>query len=190
VAIAALAILPIVVARLLSATMSGGRRLLIVATAAASAGLCAVAGWPDVVTQSDLDAKPVNVIPALGVGLALGLSIAAARAPGDRAARVTARLSFVRLALVGLLVFLSLPWVFAVLGFFVGDVPGLGAIFLSDEYKPAGASLPVVHLGDHHGLDAALLAISALLLMPASTEIAGRGLRRQPRWSRCCLCTG
>ncbi|HEX6030485.1 MAG TPA: hypothetical protein VFY90_03565 [Tepidiformaceae bacterium] len=179
VAIAALAILPIVLGRLLwAAAPGGGRRLLVLATAAASAGLCAVAAWPGVVSQSDLDAKPINLIPAVGVALALGLSIAAARTPGTKTAGVTAWFSIAGLALVGLIVFLSLPWVFAVLGFFVGDVPGLGTIFLSDEYKPAGASLPAVHLGDHHGLDAALLAISALLLMPASTEIAGRGLRR------------
>ena len=37
--------------------------------------LCAVVAWPGVVDQDDLDARWVNVVPALGVGLALALTI-------------------------------------------------------------------------------------------------------------------
>src|SRR6478672_1890418 len=38
--------------------------------AAPSIGLCLVTAWPGQVKQSDLDARAVNVIPALGVALA------------------------------------------------------------------------------------------------------------------------
>ncbi|TML63993.1 MAG: hypothetical protein E6G14_17715, partial [Actinobacteria bacterium] len=51
--------------------------------------LSAAVFWPGFVDQADLDARPVNAIAAIGVGLALGLTVAARR----RAATVTARLS-------------------------------------------------------------------------------------------------
>jgi hypothetical protein len=46
--------------------------LLLVAVA-----LCAVVTWPGVVDQADLDAKLVNVLPAIGVVLVLAVSLAA-----------------------------------------------------------------------------------------------------------------
>ena len=45
--------------------------------------LCAVVAWPGVVDQDDLDARLVNVVPALGLGLALALTIAATLRAGD-----------------------------------------------------------------------------------------------------------
>jgi hypothetical protein len=44
--------------------------------------LCAVSAGPGVVDQADLDARLVNAVPALGVALALGLTLAATRAAG------------------------------------------------------------------------------------------------------------
>jgi hypothetical protein len=118
--------------------------------------LCAVTAWPGVVDQDDLDAKLVNLLPALGVALAFVLSL---RAPWERVGRL--RLDPLRVA-IGVVVWLvALEWVAAVLGFyFPGD------IFLGEELRRGGdgALHPAVHLGDHEGLDATLLVTSALIL--------------------------
>ena len=118
--------------------------------------LCAVTAWPGVVDQHDLDAKLVNVVPALGVAIAFVLSV---RAPWERVGRL--RLDLLRVV-IGVVVWLvALVWVAAVLGFyFPGD------IFLGEELRRGGdgALHPAVHLGDHEGLDAALLVTSALVL--------------------------
>jgi hypothetical protein len=118
--------------------------------------LCAVTAWPGVVDQDDLDAKLVNIVPALGVAIAFVLSV---RAPWERVGRL--RLDPLRVA-IGVVVWLvALEWVAAVLGFyFPGD------IFLGEELRRGGdgALHPAVHLGDHEGLDAALLVTSALML--------------------------
>ncbi len=124
--------------------------------ALAAGGLCAVTAFPGVVDQHDLDAKSVNVVPALGVGIAFVLSL---RAPWERVGRLP--LDQMRIAL-GLLVWLvALVWIAATLGFyFPGDV------FLGEEIRRGGDGrlAPAVHLGEHEGLDAALLITSALLL--------------------------
>ena len=122
--------------------------------------LCAVVAWPGVVDPDDLDVKPVNALPVLGVALALGLTVAAVRragagfaprGPGDA----------VRLPVAVVTLLVSLPWLAAELGFFLG-----GGVFLTElPYREEnGEVLPAVHLGHHHGFDGALLLISALLL--------------------------
>jgi hypothetical protein len=125
-------------------------------TAAVATVLCVVTAWPGVVDQDDLDAKPVNLLPALGAAIAFLLSL---RAPWERVGRL--RLDPLRVV-IGVVVWLvALEWVAAVLGFyFPGD------IFLGEELRRGGdgALHPAVHLGDHEGLDAALLVTSALLL--------------------------
>jgi hypothetical protein len=124
--------------------------------AGVATALCAVTAWPGVVDQNDLDAKPVNLLPAIGVAIALLLSL---RAPWERVGRLP--LDPMRIV-VGVSVWLAgLVWLAAVLGFyFPGDV------FLGEELRRGGdgALHPAVHLGDHEGLDAALLVTSALLL--------------------------
>ena len=106
--------------------------------------LCAVTAFPGVVDQDDLDARLVNVVPALGVGLALAATLLArprlTLAPRTRFDAVRVAAAFV--VLVG-----SIPWLFAELGFY-GPDPILAA----------------VHLGHHHGTDGMLLALAALLL--------------------------
>ena len=112
--------------------------------------------WPGVVDQHDLDAKAVNALPALGVATAFVLTL---RAPWERVGRLP--LDPVRIV-IGVVVWLvALVWIAAVLGFyFPGDV------FLGEEIRPGGDRrlAPAVHLGDHEGLDAALLVTSALIL--------------------------
>jgi hypothetical protein len=115
---------------------------------------------PGVVDQGDLDARPVNVLPALGVLLTVALLAAALRAGG--AGRPLPRLPAdrLRLALAAGLAVLGIPWVFAELGFYGPDP------ILADEVPP-GETLAAVHLGHHHGTDGVLLALAALALSRA-----------------------
>ena len=155
---------PIALVAVALAELAGGPRLLVWS----AIGLCAVTAVPGVVDQGDLDARWVNALPALGVALALALTIAASRR-GVAFAR-PARGDPLRIGLaVGLLV-LALPWLAAETGFhFPGDV------FLGEE-MPASRDpgLAAVHLGFHHGSGGAFLALSALALSraPASRTLA------------------
>jgi hypothetical protein len=118
--------------------------------------LCAVTAWPGVVDQHDLDAKAVNVVPAIGVAIAFVLSL---RAPWEPVGRL--RLDPLRVAIGVVVWVVGSVWIAAVLGFyFPGDV------FLGEELRRGGDGrlAPAVHLGDHEGLDAALLVTSALVL--------------------------
>lgn len=116
--------------------------------------LCAVTAWPGVVDQGDLDARLVNVVPFTGVVLALALTLRcrptlrlAPRRPLDR----------LRLVLAVVLVVAAIPWLFATTGFYAPNP------IMADEVI-GGDGLPAVHIGDHHGLDGVVLALSALLL--------------------------
>lgn len=124
--------------------------------AVAATLLCGITGLPGVVDQHDLDAKPVNVLPALGVAVALGLTV---RAPWERVGRL--RLDPARVA-IGVIVWLvACVWLASVLGFFFP-----GDVLLGEEVRRGGDGrlAPAVHLGDHEGLDATLLATAALVL--------------------------
>jgi hypothetical protein len=130
------------------------------AAAWAAAALCAIVAVPGVVEQDDLDAKWVNVLPALGVAIAVVLSlrarpVAPRRLAGDPLRGVAA----------ALLVVLAVPWLFAELGFYAPDP------ILADELAarpaPDEETLAAVHLGHHHGTDGVLLALAALLLSRA-----------------------
>jgi len=124
--------------------------------AGASIALCAT--MPLFVSQDHLDARWGNAIPAVGVALALGLTIAAAardgrsfepRLPGD----------LVRLVIAAVVLVLSLPWIAAELGF---HLPG--HVFMGDERFPIGDGQleAAVHLGEHHGWHGALLLLAGL----------------------------
>jgi hypothetical protein len=126
--------------------------------AAPAIALCATV--PLFVDQDDLDARWVNAIPALGVALALALTVAATRRAG--AALAPRRpLDGRRIGIAALVALVSLPWLTAELGLhfpgdrFMGEEPGLEA---------DGTTLAAVHLGHHHGTDGALLVLTALLL--------------------------
>ncbi len=145
------------------------------ALAALSIVLCAVVAWPGVVEQADLDPKPINAVPAAGVALALALAAAAARRDG--AAWVGGQAARWRLAASLLALLLSLPWLAADLGVYLDRVPGIGDVFLSGELRTQPgdpAPHPAVHHGHHHGMDGTLLLLSALLLVPAVSTVAGR----------------
>jgi hypothetical protein len=141
-----------------------------------AAVLCAFVFWPGVVDEANLDARPVNAAAAIGVLLTCVLVGTArfersGRRPGD----------MVRVALAVPLVFVSLPWFAAELGFFLDGVPLLGRLFQTGHYLHNRADLPpfppAVHHGHHHGMDGLLLVLSALLLSRTLGSIRGRALR-------------
>jgi hypothetical protein len=155
---------PIALVAIALAALAGGPRLLVWSAIV----LCAITAVPGVVDQGDLDARWVNALPALGVGLALTLTVAASRR-GVEFAR-PARGDPLRIVLaVGLLV-LALPWFAAETGFyFPGDV------FMGEEMSETrDPGLAAVHLGFHHGTGGAFLALAALALsrVPASRALA------------------
>jgi hypothetical protein len=143
------------------AAVAGGPRLLVWVAIA----LCALTAVPGVVDQEDLDARWINVLPAAGVAIALGLTVVAARrglafterARGDR----------LRLALAAGLLLLALPWMAADIGyFFPGD------FFMGEERSATrDPQFAAVHLGFHHGIGGVLLALTALAL----SRLASRG---------------
>ena len=152
-------------------------RLAIVATVGAV--LCAVVVWPGVVEQSDLDAKPVNALPALGVLIAVALTaVALARGGIGASRRFGGGWDVARAVLAVVLVLGSLPWLSAEIGYYLDRIPGLGALFMSGELRPEPGhpNLTAVHLGHHHGMDGTLLALSALALSRVVADVRTRFL--------------
>jgi hypothetical protein len=109
--------------------------------------LCAVIVVPGVVDEGDLDARWINVAPALGVAIAFLLTLRAGRGGwGDP------RGDPIRIGFAIALGVLALPWMFALAGFYF---PGSHVVYQGE---------PRVHLGEHHGLEGYLLVLTALLL--------------------------
>jgi len=101
------------------------------------------------------------------LGLALALTAAALSRAGIGESAPFGRADYARIGAAVVIVFWAIPWIWAELGLYVSDTPGLGSIFLAEELKPSFGGEPsthAVHLGHHHGLDGALLALAALLL--------------------------
>jgi hypothetical protein len=155
---------PVALAAVALAALAGGPRVLVWIAVA----LCAVTAVPGVVDQGDLDARWVNAVPALGVGLALALGVAAVRRDG-LAFVARARGDAVRVVLAVGLVLLALPWLAAEAGFsFPGDV------FMGEEVPPVrDEGIAAVHLGFHHGSGGVVLALVALALsrVPATRQV-------------------
>jgi hypothetical protein len=142
--------------------------------------LCATVGFPGVIDQADLDARPVNALAGIGALLALGLTAAALTRGGAGGSAPFQRSDALRIAVAVVLVLVALPWVWAELGYYVDDSPVVGAPFIAEEIKPSFGgepSLHAVHLGHHHGLDGILLGLAALLLsrVPARMLRPGEG---------------
>ena len=166
VAVMALPLLPIVVARL-RRTPGTSRREHAAAAAVAlvAAALCATVIVS--VEQADLDARWLNAPTVAGTLLAAGLTAYVARRTGIGRSRRP--LPLAAWVVIGVLVLVALPWLGAIVGVSLGRAPVVGGLFNADE----GA----VHLGDHHGFDGTLLAISAILVWPALASMARDRLR-------------
>ena len=102
---------------------------------------------PGVVDQAHLDAKWINAVPALGIAIALVLTLRAGRGGWGEP-----RGDPIRIVVAVVLGILALPWMFALVGVYF---PGSHVIYHGE---------PRVHLGEHHGLEGYLLVLTALLL--------------------------
>lgn len=130
--------------------------------------LCLVIFIPGVLDQADLDAKWINVVPAIGVLLVFSLSVAAARS-GGVGGWGSPRGDRVRIAAFAVLGLVSLPWFFSELGFYIP-----GGVFLASEVHEGVAA---VHLGEHHGF-VGLQVIAAMILLSRELPRLNVGWRR------------
>jgi hypothetical protein len=154
----AIATLPLAVERL--------RTRWAAALALVALPLLATVAVPGVLDPDDLDPKPVNALAASGVGLALVLTLS----PAPGRSRPWGAGDRIRLAAVAAIVLVSLPWIAADLGFY------LGGPFMGTEItpEPGHPQLRAVHLGHHHGMGGALLAIASIVLSRAVPQVRGR----------------
>jgi TolB protein len=132
----------------------------------AAAALCAVVFVPGVVSQGDLDPKPINAVPAAGVALALAASWGLPFRGGPRL-----RGDIFRILAAALIVIAAVPWLAADLGTSILGSDGLWASFGDPKL---GVRL---HPGHHHGMAGALLALSALALSRPLPQIERGALR-------------
>ena len=143
VALAAVGLSVVAAERLLGGPLTRAGRVTTVAAATTAIGLCATIGLPGVLDPNDLDARPANVPAAVGVLLALVVTLAALRLRGSGPwARLT-RGDWIAVALAPPALVLSVPWILAGLGVHTSDA---------------------VHLGNHEGIDGVLLAATAFAL--------------------------
>jgi hypothetical protein len=179
ISLAALALMAVAVDRLLAAPLEPGVRRGVFLAAIAATVLCATIAVPGVIKQSDLDAKPANLLAGIGVLIALGLTLFALRRTGTGPPAERTRGDRIALWIAAVYAVAALPWIFANLGFYVGDVPGLHAIFMSKKVLPEAGHphLRAVHLGNHEGLDGWVLAVTALLLRPVLARMRPSRLR-------------
>ena len=148
-----------------------------VAAATAATLLCATMALPGVVDQSDLDARPVNGLAGVGVAIALALTILALLREGIGPTTPWGRADLARVVAALVLLAAAIPWLFAEVGFYVSEAPVLGRIFIAKEIRPSPGgepSLRAVHLGEHHGMNGVLLALSALVLSRVPRHMPSR----------------
>ena len=121
--------------------------------------LCAVVYFA--VDESNLDAKALNAVPALGLALAVALLFIV----GVPSLPKSKRGDRVRIGLAAVLVFFCAPLIAAELGFFLDGVPFLGWFYETGRLttQPGIPELHhAVHHGQHHGWQGTMLALTAL----------------------------
>ena len=184
VAFAAIALLGFAVSSLIhrDTSFSQRGRRSIGFTAVLALLLCLVAALPGVVSQSDLDARAVNVIPAIGVVLVVLLTILGIQCGAAFTSIPWGRWDRNGAIAIGVLLFFALPWALADFGFYIGDIPLIGRIFTSKDFLPAGETLRAVHLGDHHGYDGFIFIVVAIILGRKLRKIQPSSLRVALGW--------
>jgi hypothetical protein len=179
ISLAAPALLAVAADRLLGSPLTRAQRRSLIGAAIVSVVLCATIAWPGVIRQANLDAKWSNGWAAVGVGIAAVVTVIALRRCGPGPRLPLSRGDRAAIALIALMGVAALPWIFANLGVYVGDVPGLSAVFMSKKIlpEPGHPHLHAVHLGNHEGLDGWLLAATALGLRRALPGMRATRLR-------------
>jgi len=179
ISLAAVALMAVAVDRVLAARLDAGVRRRVTVAAIVATVMCATIAVPGVIKQSDLDAKPANLIAGAGVLTALGLTLFALRRTGAGPPAERGRGDRIALWIAAVYTLAALPWIFANLGIYVGDLPGLHHVFMSRKVmpEPGHPHLRAVHLGNHEGLDGWVLAVTALLLRPVLAQMRPTRLR-------------
>ncbi len=134
---------------------------------------CLVTAGPGVVDADDLDAKAINAVPATGVVLTAVL--VAIALPRLATARPRLRGDVARLVLAVATVVVAMPYWFAVLGFYAPDP------IRADEPTP-DEPIASVHLGNHEGMDGALITLAVLALSRLTPWFTGRRLAAATSW--------
>jgi len=192
ISLAAIPLMALAADRLLAAPLTGGQRRAVVAAAVVSVVLCATIAWPGVIQQSNLDAKWSNALAVVGVGIAVAMTVVAVRRRGFGPRRPVTSGDWAGIVLLALVGLAALPWIFANVGVYVGDIPGLRAVFMSKKIlpEPGHPHLHAVHLGNHEELDGWLLAATALGLRRALPGMRATRLRPVACIWRCSSATG
>jgi hypothetical protein len=179
ISLAAPALMAVAVDRLLGGPLATGQRRAVITAAWVALVLCATIAWPGVIKQSNLDAKWSNGLAAIGVGIAVTITVAAVRRRGVGPRRPVTTGDWAGIVLLVLVGLAALPWIFANVGVYVGDIPVLKAVFMSKKIlpEPGHPHLHAVHLGNHEGLDGWLLAATALGLRRALPGMRATRLR-------------
>jgi hypothetical protein len=128
---------------------------------------CAAVFWPGIVKQSNLDAKWANAVPAIGVAIAIGLTVVSLFALSASARPAWMPGDVMRIVLAIAAAAVAVPWIAADLGLYLDGVPVLRTIYLTGvlRHDPGATDLhPAVHHGHHHGMDGFILVFAALLL--------------------------
>ena len=134
--------------------------------------LCALIVVPGVVDEGDLDAKWINVVPALGVAIVLVLTAGCpggSAAAGDLARRPPPNRRRRRARPIRAPVDLRRARRLL-------DIPGLACSSRSSSIQGEAS----VHLGEHHGFEGYLLVLTALLLSRQLPDAAPERPRRVP----------
>jgi hypothetical protein len=179
ISLAAIPLMAVAVDRLLGRPLTGGQRRAVITAAWVALVLCATIAWPGVIKQSNLDAKWSNGLAATGVGIAVAITVVAVRRRGMGPQRPVTTGDWVGIVLLAAMGAAALPWIFANVGVYVGDIPGLKAVFMSEKIlpEPGHPHLHAVHLGNHEGLDGWLLTATALGLRRALPGMRATRLR-------------
>jgi hypothetical protein len=144
-------------------SVDASRRRIVSGIAIVATLLCLVTAAPGVVDAGDLDAKPINIVPFIGVLLAIALSALAIRRGQWPEEQGWGWRETFSITVVIMLTLVALPWIVADLGYYIDELPLIGRLFIASEV-PSGETLAAVHIGHHHGFDGLLFAASALTL--------------------------